>query len=176
MCLAGGRVGPWPQHCVPRHSKHKSCANDVLLLGQHRRCWPNIKPTLAQRLVFGGESVSEYCFTSLSAQSWQYRDKRKPVPGIMPYSYRMTSRVLYSAQHHRQHCTLHAFEQLGALYMHSPDDKHPTRPGFENNTSEFRGTTGQNETAGSASCLWTWQPHVSEHGTRNQCWFKVRPA
>ena len=29
--------------------------------------------------------------------------------------FRMTLSVLYSAQYHRQHCTLHAFEQFGAL-------------------------------------------------------------
>ena len=29
----------------------------------------------------------EYCFTSLSAQSWQYRDRRKPEAETMPYSY-----------------------------------------------------------------------------------------
>ena len=29
----------------------------------------------------------EYCFTSLSAQSWQYRDRRKPEAGTRPYSY-----------------------------------------------------------------------------------------
>ena len=40
--------------------------------------------------------------------------------------FRMTSRVLYSAQYHRQHCTLHAFEQFGALYMHNHDDKYRT--------------------------------------------------
>ena len=40
---------------------------------------------------------------------------------------RMTSRVLYSAQYHRQHCTLHAFEQSEALYMHNHDDKYPSR-------------------------------------------------
>ena len=31
--------------------------------------------------------MSEYCFTSLSAQSWQYRDRRKTKAGTMPYSY-----------------------------------------------------------------------------------------
>ena len=31
--------------------------------------------------------------------------------------FRMTSRVLHRAQYHRQHCTLHAFEQFGALYI-----------------------------------------------------------
>ena len=44
---------------------------------------------------------------------------------------RMTSRVLYSPQYHRQHCTLQAVEQFGALYMHNHDDKYPARPGFE---------------------------------------------
>ena len=28
--------------------------------------------------------VSEYCFTSLSAQSWQYRDRRSPKQGLCP--------------------------------------------------------------------------------------------
>ena len=31
--------------------------------------------------------VYEYCFTSLSAQSWQYRDRRKPEAGTMLYAY-----------------------------------------------------------------------------------------
>ena len=38
----------------------------------------------------------------------------------------MTLRVLYGAQHHRQHCALLAFEQFGALYKHNLDDKHGT--------------------------------------------------
>ena len=29
----------------------------------------------------------EYCITSLSVQSWQHRDRRKPESGTMPYSY-----------------------------------------------------------------------------------------
>ena len=66
----------------------------------------------------------------------------------MPYSYRMDSRVPYSAQYHRQHCILQAFKQFGALYMHNPDDKYPTRPGFEPSTSEFQATTESNEPSG----------------------------
>ena len=31
--------------------------------------------------------MSEYYFTSSSAQSWGYRDRRKPKAGTMPYSY-----------------------------------------------------------------------------------------
>ena len=29
------------------------------------------------------------------------------------------------------HCTLQAFEQFGALYMHNHDDKYPARLGFD---------------------------------------------
>ena len=36
----------------------------------------------------------------------------------MPYSYQMTSGVLYSTQYHRQHCILQAFEHFGALCLH----------------------------------------------------------
>ena len=48
--------------------------------------------------------------------------------------FRMTSSALYSAQYHRQHCTLHTSEQFEALYFHNHDDKYPTRPGFEPGT------------------------------------------
>ena len=41
--------------------------------------------------------------------------------------FQMTSRVLYSAQYNRQHCTPQAFEQFGALYMHNHDDKYLAR-------------------------------------------------
>ena len=33
--------------------------------------------------------------------------------------FQMTSVFFYSAQYYRQHCTLHAFEQFGSLYMHN---------------------------------------------------------
>ena len=46
-------------------------------------------------------------------------------------STRMTLTVLYSAQHHRQHRTLRAFEQYGTLWKHNLDDKNPTRSRFE---------------------------------------------
>ena len=71
----------------------------------------------------------------------------------MPYSYQMTSRALYSAHYHTQQCTLQAFKQFGTMYMHNSDDKHPTRPGFEPNTSEFRATTGPNEPLGPVKIL-----------------------
>ena len=45
-----------------------------------------------------------------------------PKPGLCPTLISNDSMVLYSAQYHRQHCTLHAFKQFGALYMHNHDD------------------------------------------------------
>ena len=65
--------------------------------------------------------------------------------------FRMTSRVLYSAQYHRQHCTLHAFEQFGALYMHNHDDKYPSRPGFEPDTPRLQAPVDTNEPSGPAN-------------------------
>ena len=63
---------------------------------------------------FGNKSCSVYTeismnAASLSAQSWQYRDRGKSESGSMPYSYRMTSRFDHSAPFHRQHCTLQTF-------------------------------------------------------------------
>ena len=52
--------------------------------------------------------------------------------------FRITSRVLYSAQYHMQHCALHAFEQFGALYMHNQNDKYPSRPGFEPGSPRYK--------------------------------------
>ena len=57
----------------------------------------------------------------------------------------MTSRVLYSTQYHRQHCTLHAFEQFGALYMPNHDDKYPSRPGYETGTPRLQALVDTNE-------------------------------
>ena len=49
--------------------------------------------------------------------------ERSPKPGLCPTLILNAPRVLYNAQYHRQHCTLHAFEQFGALYVHNHDDK-----------------------------------------------------
>ena len=55
---------------------------------------------LGRPLDFSAGIVRDYCFT-----------------GTMPYSYRMTSRVLFSAQYYRQHCTLQAFKQFICMLM-----------------------------------------------------------
>ena len=73
-----------------------------------------------------------------------------PNPGLWPLLFRMTSRALYSAQYHRQHCTLHTFEQFGALYIHSHDDKYPSRPGFEPGTLSLQVPVDTNEPSGPA--------------------------
>ena len=67
--------------------------------------------------------------------------------------FRMTARVLYSAQYHRQHCTLRSFEQFGALYMHDHDDKYPSRPGFEPGTSRSQAEVDTNEPSGPAKII-----------------------
>ena len=68
--------------------------------------------------------------------------------------FRMSLRVLYIAQYHRQHRTLHAFEQFGALYMHNHDDKYPSRPGFEPGTPRLQAPVDTNEPSGPAKCAW----------------------
>ena len=78
--------------------------------------------------------MREYCFTSLSAQSWQYRDRRKPRSGyvlLLSNNFKI-SLYSYSAHNHRHN------------YMHILDDKYPCRPGFKPSTSEFRATIGSN--------------------------------
>ena len=64
--------------------------------------------------------------------------------------FRMTSRVLYSAQYNRQHCTLQAFEQFEALYMHNHDDKYLSRPGLERGTPRLQDPVDTNEPWGPA--------------------------
>ena len=74
------------------------------------------------------------------ARSWDY----------VLLLFRMTSRVLYSAQYHRQHCTLLSFEQFSALYMHNHDDKYPARPGFKPDFPRLQAPVDTNEPSGPA--------------------------
>ena len=75
--------------------------------------------------------------------------------GTMSYSYRIHSRVLYSAQCHRHHCTLHAFEQFRGLYRHNLDDEHSTRPGFEPSSSKVSSHRRIEWAIGTASLIQT---------------------
>ena len=61
---------------------------------------------------------------------------KKPGVGTILNYYRTVLKILCSAQYYKQHCTFHAFERFGALYIHSPNDKYPTRPGIEPSTHE----------------------------------------
>ena len=81
----------------------------------------------------------------------QCRDRRKLEVGTKSYSYRMTSRVLYSARYHRQLRTIQAFEQFGTLHMHYNDVKYPARPEFEPGTSRLQAPVDTNEPSGPAS-------------------------
>ena len=92
--------------------------------------------------------MSGYCFTFCSAQSWQFRDERNSKVGTMSYSYQITPKRIHIAHYNRHRCTIQAFEQFGALYMHNRVDKHTNRSEFEASTSEFRATTGSNEPSG----------------------------
>ena len=58
--------------------------------------------------------------------------------------FRMTSRVLYSAQFNRQQYTLQVFALFEALYMHNHDDRYPARPGFEPGTSRLQALVDTN--------------------------------
>ena len=52
--------------------------------------------------------------------------------------FRMISRVFYSAQYHRLHYTLQAFEHFGTLYMHNHDDRYlPARDSNLTNPSRY---------------------------------------
>ena len=64
---------------------------------------------------------------------------------------RMNSRVIYSAQYHRQHYTLHAFKQFGSLYMYNHDDEYPSRPGFEPGIPRLQTPVDTNEPSGPAN-------------------------
>ena len=59
---------------------------------------------------------------------------------------RMTSRVFYSAQYHRQHSTLKDFEQLG--YTHNHNEKYPARQRLELGTFRLHAPVDTNEPSG----------------------------
>ena len=84
---------------------------------------------------------------SLSAQS-RKKEARSRDYALILFRMTSTSRVLYSAKYHSQHCTLHAFEQFGALHMHNHDDKYPSR--FEPDTPRLQAPVNTNEPSGPA--------------------------
>ena len=82
-------------------------------------------------ILFQGAKVNnEYCFTSLSVQSWQYRDRRKPEVGTMPCSYFewlqgffIVPSTIGGIVHSK---LLNSLEHL----MHNHYDKYPARQEF----------------------------------------------
>ena len=96
----------------------------------------------ATRLIFSQTitsqlRMSEYCFTSLYALSWQYRDRRRTEAGTMPYSYFewlqgfiIVHSIIGSTVHSRP---------LNSLYMHCKCTAiYPARPGFEHGTPGYK--------------------------------------
>ena len=112
-------------------------------------CWYLINTSIISSSLV----VTEHCFTSLSAQSWQYRDCSKPEVGTMLYFYWMTSMVLYSDS--TIDSTAHS-RPLNSMYMHNLNDK--IWPGLDwNSVPLFRATPGSNEPSGSAV---DWSPQI----------------
>ena len=74
-----------------------------------------------------------------------------PKPGLCPTLISNDFKGLYSAQYHRQQCTLHSFVQFGALYMHNHYDKFPSRPGFEPGTPRLQAPVDTNQPSGLAN-------------------------
>ena len=71
-------------------------------------------------------------------------------PGLCPTLFSNDLRVLYSAQYHGQHCTLHPFEQFGALYMYKHDEIYPAHPRFEPGISRLQVPVDTKEPLGQA--------------------------
>ena len=73
--------------------------------------------------------IYEYCFTSLSAQSWQYRDRRKPEAGTMPHPYFEWLEGFFIV--HSTICsTVHSMPLNSlehCIIMNNHDDKYPPR-------------------------------------------------
>ena len=79
-------------------------------------------------------------------------------PGLHVYP-TLISNDFKGSLYHRQHCTLQAFEQFGALYMHNHADKYPTRLGLEPGTSRLQAQVDTNEPSEPASNLLTLKGH-----------------
>ena len=100
----------------------------------------------------------EYCFTSLSAQSWQFRDRMKPVAGNMPYSYFEWHQEFFTV-HSTIIRTVHSMP-LNSLQHCNHDDKYPARPGFEPGTSKSQAPVDTNEP-------WLWV-YIMTHNLRTK--------
>ena len=71
-----------------------------------------------------------------------------PKPGLCPTLISNAFKGYFSAQYHRQQCTLNAFEHLGALYIHNHSDEYPARSGFQPGTSRLQAYDDTNELSG----------------------------
>ena len=80
-----------------------------------------------------------YIITSFSAHWGNIATKGSPTPGLLP--------TLISNDFND--CSLHAFEQFGALYIYNHDE-YPARRGFEPGTSRLQALVDTYEPSGPA--------------------------
>ena len=82
--------------------------------------WFDKAKSVPHQSFFGEVQVSEWIllYVTLHNLSRQNEGRSRDYTLLLF----MTSRVLYSAQYHRQHCTPHAFEHFVAFHMHNNDD------------------------------------------------------
>ena len=97
--------------------------------------------------------MSEYCFTSLCAQSWQYRDRRKPEAGTMPYFFFERLQGFFIV-HSTMGSTLHSrpLNSLGhCIYTTTITNIRPDRDSNLVYTSRLQAPVDTNEPSGPAT-------------------------
>ena len=101
----------------PTKNMTPTVTNVVVMLGQRRTCFLSPHPQL-QTIQWVNIALRRFWHNHGSIAT-EGSLKSAPCPTrINGYN-----SIVYSIQYHRQHYTLQAFEQLGTLYMHHPDDK-----------------------------------------------------
>ena len=122
---------------MSQHQTKSDCyntANTAGILVSHKS-----KSTVTSSLIFQNIIPSDYVRSHgayFLHKHGNIATERNPKSGLCP--------TLYSAQCHRQHYTIQAYEQFETLDMYNLDDKQSTTPAYEPSTIEFRATNGSN--------------------------------
>ena len=118
----------------------------------------------------------EYCFTSLSAQSWQYRDGRKHEAGTMPYSYFEWLQGFFIV-HSTIGSTVHPMPLNSLVHCICTTTMTNIRPDRDSNLVP-PGYKPQSIRMSHRGRRWTSTADVvtsSKHDTFTQCWVTVSP-
>ena len=96
--------------------------------------------------------VCEYCFTSLSAQSWPFRYRMKPEAGTIPYSYFQWFQGFFIV-HNTIGSTVHCrpLNSLEHCICTTVTTNIRPLPGFEPGTSRLQAAVDTNEPSGPAN-------------------------